>query len=123
MARMDFEYFGTSRHKIDVEAFLEIDEALLLDVRSQEEARTVQLHLDHHCPVLEIPLHEVPERIDELPKDKMIGVFCSSGVRSVIVFAYLQSMGFEGAKVIQGGYGELMDALKPGSVYQAVISS
>lgn len=119
MTQMDFEYFGTAQHKMGVEAFLARDDALLLDVRSREETETVRLLLKHHCPVLEIPLDEVPARLDEIPRDKTVGVFCSSGVRSVIVFALLQSQGFDKARVLPGGYVALMAALMPGSVYKA----
>jgi len=74
--------------------------------------------LKHHCTVIEIPLHELPQRLHELPKDKFIGIFCSGGVRNVKAFIYLKSKGFENVKIIEGGYEKLVNALKPGEVYK-----
>ena len=91
ITKMDFQFFGTGQHKIDVETFLNREDAVLLDVRAPEEFLTINLKLSHHCKVLEIPTHEIPSRINEIPKNKLIGVFCSSGVRCVIIFAYLKS--------------------------------
>jgi rhodanese-related sulfurtransferase len=56
--------------------------------------------------------------IDQLPKDKFIGVFCSSGVRSAITFAYIKSKGFENVKMIEGGYPQLIEAIMPGKIYK-----
>jgi rhodanese-related sulfurtransferase len=120
IAKMDFEYFGTSQHKIEPAAFFDSDNALLLDVRAQEEIETIRLPLKHHVPVLEIPTDQVPARIDEIPKDKLIGVFCSSGVRCSVIFAYLRSQGYENVKILPGGYGPLIEALMPGKVYKKI---
>jgi len=115
---MDFEFFGTEQHKIDVNEFLERHDSLLLDVRADEEVMTIKLPLAYHCPVLEIPMHNVPQRINEIPHDKMIGVFCSSGVRCVIIFAYLKSKGYENVKILTGGYANLVQALLPRKIYK-----
>jgi len=120
ITQMDFRFFGTGQHIIDVESFLHKEDAVLLDVRSTEEYMTLKLHLSHFCQILEIPMHQVPLRINEIPKDKMIGVFCSSGVRCVIIFAYLKSKGFENVKILPGGYNHLTEALKPGKIYKKV---
>ncbi len=118
ISNMDFQYFGTAQHKMSPEAFLAAENTLLLDVRAQEELETVKLPLKHHCDVLEIPTHEVPARLNEIPKDKTIGVFCSAGVRATIIFAYLKSKGYEKVKIIPGGYPTLMEALMPGKLYK-----
>ena len=120
IAKMDFEFFGTGQHKIDVESFLHQKNAVLLDVRAPEEYNTLKLNLSHFCQVLEIPTHKVPSRINEIPKDKMIGVFCSSGVRCVIIFAYLKSKGFENVKILPGGYNNLTEAIKPGKIFKKI---
>ncbi len=118
ISSMNFQYFGTGQHKINAEAFLEREKAVLLDVRAKEEIETVKLQLKHHLTVLEIPFHELPSRIGELPKDKFIGVFCSSGVRSTIAFAYLKSIGYENIKIIEGRYFEFMEAILPGKLFK-----
>lgn len=120
ITRMDFSFFGTSQHKIDVEELLKRDDAVLLDARAVEEIETIKLILKHHLPVFEIPLFELPSRLNELSKDKFIGIFCSSGVRSAIAFVYLKSKGFENVKMIEGGYLQLVNALMPGKVFKHI---
>jgi len=115
---MDFEYFATGQHKIEPETFLKTENAVLLDVRSKEEMDTVQFHLKHHVELLEIPAHDVPSQIEEIPKDKFIGVFCSSGIRCVMIFLYLKSKGFEQVRMLEGGYTKLLPALMPGKIYK-----
>ncbi|WP_010664143.1 rhodanese-like domain-containing protein [Marinilabilia salmonicolor] len=115
---MDFQYFATGQHKVEPEAFLKTEKALLLDVRSKEEMETVQFPLKHHVDLLEIPAHEIPSRIEEIPKDKFLGVFCSSGVRCVMIFLYLKSKGFEQVRILEGGYTKLFQALMPGKIYK-----
>jgi rhodanese-related sulfurtransferase len=91
---------------------------VLLDVSAKEEVETVKLQRKHHFTVLEIPFHELPSRISELPKDKFIGVFFSSGVRSTIAFAYLKSSGYENVNIVEGGYYEFMQAILPGNLFK-----
>jgi rhodanese-related sulfurtransferase len=118
IAEMDFRYFGTGQHKMEPEAFLATGNSIFLDVRAKEEIETLKLSLLHHCEVLEIPTNEIPNRIKEIPKDKLIGVFCSAGVRAAIIFTYLKSKGYENVKIIPGGYPPLLQALMPGKIYK-----
>ncbi|MBI9065774.1 MAG: rhodanese-like domain-containing protein [Salinivirgaceae bacterium] len=118
ISSMDFEYFGSGQHKINIESFFNKKNAVFLDVRAKEEVETMKLQLKHHHLVTEIPLHELPSRINELPKNIFVGVFCSSGVRSTMAFAYLKSKGYENVKIIEGGYHELMDVLLPGKLFK-----
>ena len=120
ISEMDFQYFGTAQHKIEADSFFQKENIVLLDVRAPEEVATIKFPLMHHCEVLEIPTNEVPERIDEIPRDKMIGVFCSSGVRCVIIFAYLKSKGYTDVKALPGGYQDLFKALMPGKVLKKI---
>lgn len=117
---MDFSFFATGKHKIDAASFLATQDAVLLDVRSKEETSTIKLIFNHHLQVIEIPFNELPFNISQLPNDKFIGVFCSSGVRSAITFAYLKTKGFENIKMIEGGYPQLMDAIMPGKLYKQI---
>lgn len=118
ICEMDFEYFGTGQHKMEVETFLSTKNAVFLDVRAKEEQETIKLPLLHHCEVLEIPTDEIPTRIHEIPKDKTIGIFCSAGVRATIIFVYLKSKGYTDVNIILGGYSPLMAALMPGKLYK-----
>lgn len=118
IGKMDFEFFGTNQHLMDVEQFLQKEDAILLDVRAKEEVDNLKLNMAHYYPVLEIPTNEVPGRIEEIPKGRPIGVFCSSSIRSVIIFTYLLSMGYDKVRILPGGYTGLTDALKPGKLYK-----
>lgn len=120
ISEMDFQYFGTGQHKIEAETFLSMENTILLDVRAIEERNTVHLPLKHYCNVLEIPTDEIPNRINEIPKDKTVGIFCSAGVRAIIIFVYLRSKGFENVKIIPGGYAPFMEAIMPGKLYKKI---
>ena len=117
---MDFSFFATGKHKIDAASFLASQDAVLLDVRAKEETSTIKLALAHHMNVIELPFNELPSNISQIPNDKFIGVFCSSGIRSAITFAYLKSKGFENVKMVEGGYPQLMDAIMPGKLYKLI---
>lgn len=113
---MDFDFFGSGKHKISPSMHLTEANAVFLDVRSDKELETIAFSLVHHMPVLHIPIDEVPERISEIPRDKVIGVFCSSGVRSTMVYLYLRALGFDKVRIIEGGYANLVEELMPGKL-------
>lgn len=50
-----------------------------------------------------IPVDEIRERLNELPKDKTINLSCAVGVRSYIASRILQQKGFD-TKSLSGGY-------------------
>ncbi len=109
------DFFGQGKHKISPEKFFEIENGFLLDVRSKEEAASISIKMEVH-PNIEsknIPINEIPDRIDEIPKEKLVAVFCSGEVRSAIVYAYLLSKGFSNVRILEGGYSALTEALKP----------
>ena len=113
---MTFEFFASGKHKISPSMHLTEKNSLFLDVRSNHELETISFSLVHHMPVLHVPIDEIPERISEIPRDKIIGVFCSSGVRSTMVYLYLRALGFDNVRIIEGGYAELAEELKPGKL-------
>jgi len=94
--------------------------SLFLDVRSDEELETIAFRLVYHMPVLHIPIDRIPERMSEIPRDKVVGVFCSSGVRSTMVYLYLRSHGCDNVRIIEGGYAELVEDLKPGKLLKHI---
>ncbi len=115
---IDLNFFGTGKHKVKPEKHLSNRNGVLLDVRSNEEYETLALKLYYHIPVIHIPINEVPDRIDEIPKDKTIGIFCSSGTRATMVYTYLRLKGYEEEKVkiLEGGYTALAEEFKPGKL-------
>jgi len=124
LKNLTLDFFGEGKHKISPEKFFEIENGFLLDVRSKEEAVSILIKMELH-PNIEsknIPVNEIPDRIDEIPKEKFVAVFCSAGVRSAIVYAYLLSKGFSNVRILEGGYPALTEALKPGKVLKVLKS-
>ncbi|MCB0322133.1 MAG: FAD-dependent oxidoreductase [Bdellovibrionales bacterium] len=67
------------------------DDAFLLDVRSRQELD----RLGRFRSAVHIPLDELRGRLDELPKDRPIHVFCQSGLRSYNAARILSHHGFD----------------------------
>ena len=124
LKNLTLDFFGKGKHKISPEKFFEMENGILLDVRSKEEAGSITIKMEYHFDVesMNIPINEIPDRIDEIPKGKFVAVFCPANVRSAIVYAYLLSKGFSNVRTVDGGYSALTDALKPGQVLKVVQS-
>ncbi len=73
------------------------DGALILDVRTREEVM-----LGKYPGAVNIPLEELREHLNELPKDKTILTYCSAGLRGYIATRILVQNGFD-AKNLSGG--------------------
>lgn len=73
------------------------DGALILDVRTREEVMLGKYH-----GAVNIPLEELREHLNELPKDKTILTYCSAGLRGYIATRILVQNGFD-AKNLSGG--------------------
>ncbi|MES9815924.1 MAG: rhodanese-like domain-containing protein [Candidatus Thiodiazotropha sp.] len=74
------------------------DDFLLLDIRSAGEiAQGVLPDAEH------LPMHLIPLKISDLPKDKAIILYCHSGARSYHACAYLAQQGFQNAVNLRGG--------------------
>ncbi len=68
-----------------------IDEgALLVDVREDSE-----FEMGHAPGALHIPLAEVPDHLEDLPKDRQIVAVCRSGGRSSRAGQFLIEQGFD----------------------------
>jgi len=121
---LSLDFFGKGKHKISPEKFFEMENGILLDVRSKEEAGSISIKMEYHFNVesMNIPINEIPDRIDEIPKGKFVAVFCPANVRSAIVYAYLLSKGFSDVRIVEGGYSALTEALKPGKVLKVLQS-
>jgi len=118
LKEMTFDFFGSGGHKMSVRQLLSGPDAVLLDVRSDEEIGTLDLPFSHDVTTLRIPTTEIPGRIHEIPADRPVAVFCSAGTRSAIVYAYLRTMGLDRARVLVGGYGEIAEHAKPGKLWK-----
>ena len=84
-----------------LEAFILRDknkEAVLLDVREHSELKICRLE-----GALHIPMGDLPERHEALPKEAPLIVFCHHGMRSLNVVQYLEAKGFENVLNLAGG--------------------
>ncbi|MCU7917233.1 MAG: rhodanese-like domain-containing protein [Candidatus Thiodiazotropha sp. (ex Epidulcina cf. delphinae)] len=77
---------------------VEGDEYLLLDIRSAGELVQGVLPDAEH-----LPMHLLPLRMSELPKDKDVILYCHSGARSYHACAYLTQQGFANVINLRGG--------------------
>ena len=75
------------------------DDAVILDVREQDE-----WDAGHAPGAIHIPLGELPSRLDELPEtdDGTVAVTCRGGGRSSRAVAWLTQQGFDVAN-LEGG--------------------
>jgi rhodanese-related sulfurtransferase len=74
--------------------------SLFVDVREQDEV--VQAAYDVPGMVV-LPLSELPDRFDELPKDRELIMACRSGGRSMRALQFLQGQGYEQVVNLAGG--------------------
>lgn len=75
----------------------EVDEGVILDVRESFE-----LTVENVEGALNIPLGQLRDRLDELPRDKTIHVICRSGQRAYYATRMLMQQGFD-ARTVSGG--------------------
>jgi hydroxyacylglutathione hydrolase len=73
-------------------------EAVAVDVRTTGEREQKFV-----AGSISIPLNHLAERIDELPKDRPLLVYCAGGYRSSIAASLLQQRGFTNVSEIAGG--------------------
>lgn len=97
---------------IDVHALQHWQESgrdfLLLDVREPHERGISVLGPDLH-----IRMREVPDRLDELPRDKPIVVYCRTGGRSGQICEYLLAADFDEVYNLEGGINRWAEELDP----------
>lgn len=70
---------------------------LLLDVRELYEWRQVRIP-----NALHIPMNNIPQQLEALPRDRSIVVFCAHGSRSFGVTYFLGQQGFDAYNLIGG---------------------
>ncbi len=112
---MNLDWLTQNNHKISLEAFIEkwkAGEAVLLDVRTDEEAKFYSLEAFG----IRIPLNQLPDRLNEIPKDKLVCPLCPGKIRATIAYSLLIDAGFDNVKVLASSPSELIDYLKPGIV-------
>jgi NADPH-dependent 2,4-dienoyl-CoA reductase/sulfur reductase-like enzyme/rhodanese-related sulfurtransferase len=88
---------GVLRGDMPISHWDDTDEGVILDVREPFE-----LAVENVEGAVNIPLGQLRARLDELPRDRTIHVFCRSGQRSYYATRLLLQNGFE-VKNISGG--------------------
>jgi len=78
---------------------IDFNKSMLIDVRTEGEynAGTIK-------GAVNIPVDELRERIEELPRDKELLIFCQIGLRGYIASRILIQRGFRNVKNLSGGY-------------------
>lgn len=77
------------------------EDYLLLDVREDFE------HEHFNIGGINIPLGELVQQLDQLPKEKNIIVYCAKGIRSMIAIQRLADKGYTQLFNIKGGLQSL----------------
>lgn len=70
----------------------------ILDVREPEE-----IQIAPFAGAVEIPMGEIPARLEELSREEEIVVLCHHGIRSARVASYLEHEGFKRVANLTGG--------------------
>lgn len=98
-----FDYEARAEMKINSKKLMTLlaeKKAVLVDIRFKEEAAAWRMGFGLH-----IPLNELPKRLAELPKDKIIVTACPHKDRSSIAMAYLRSKGYNARYLTDGLIG------------------
>lgn len=98
-----FNYETRSDMKIDSKKLITLladKKAVLVDIRFKEETQAWRMGFG-----LYIPLNELPRRLAELPKDKIIVTACPHKDRSSIAMAYLRTKGYNARYLTDGLIG------------------
>ena len=98
-----FTYEERKEMKIDsveLTVMLEEGTAQLIDIRFKEEYEAW-----HMKPAINIPLNELPKRLNELDKNKVIVTACPHKDRAIMARTYLQLEGFKSRYLKDGLIG------------------
>ncbi|MCG8582842.1 MAG: rhodanese-like domain-containing protein [Bacteroidales bacterium] len=71
----------------------------LIDVREPAELLEGKI-----AGSINIPMQQVPERLDEIPKDQPVVIYCHLGIRSAHVIEFLSKQGYDKLINLTGGY-------------------
>lgn len=117
---MDFEAFATGCFTTPpaVLPTLIKNNAFLVDLRSREEVEKLSLPFS-----VNIPLNELPDRLEDIPKNGLVVLFSDGPWRSSVGHAYLTARGFNELSIIPQGVSEILKTLKPVPLFAAGLGS
>lgn len=99
----NFDYEERKDMKIQIPELLKLYEegkAQIIDIRFKEEYEAWSINFAHH-----IPLNELPDRLDEIDKDKTIITICPHYDRAEIARIYLKLKGYNARYLTDGMLG------------------
>ena len=76
----------------------QLETTTLVDVREP-----VEWNAGHLRDAIHIPLQQLPRRLDEIPRDRDVVVYCRSGGRSARAVDLMRQHGFTRVKNLAGG--------------------
>ncbi len=106
---VSFDYAARKEMKMDSKGLIELlkqGKAQLVDIRFNEEYSAWKVG-----PSINIPLNELPKRISEIDRSKIIVAACPHKDRAIIAMVYLRSKGFK-AKYLTDGLIGLAENLR-----------
>jgi rhodanese-related sulfurtransferase len=74
------------------------EDVLLVDIRTPGEIAQGAIP-----DAMQLPMHLIPLRIKELPKNRDVVLYCRSGARSYQACAYLAQQGYDRVLNLRGG--------------------
>lgn len=74
------------------------EDVLLVDIRTPAEIAQGAIP-----DAMQLPMHLIPIRISELPKDRDVVLYCRSGARSYQACAYMMQQGYDRVLNLRGG--------------------
>ena len=98
-----FDYSERKEMKIKLNELIELlkeDKVEIIDIRFKEEVETWNINF-----IKSIPLNELPNRLDELNKNKIIVTTCPHYDRAAIARHYLTLQGFRSKYLVEGLLG------------------
>lgn len=98
----------------DMLEMLKDGDAILVDIRFTQEAEAWSIPFAKH-----IPLNELPNRLNELPRDKLIITACPHNDRANIARVYLTMKGYT-VKYLSDGLLKTVDSLRGGSAVRFI---
>lgn len=84
------------------------EDSLVLDVRTQDEYSMGAI-----SGSVNIPLDDLRRRINEIPRDKTIYIYCAVGLRGYLAYKILSKNGFNDLRNLSGGYKTYSTAMAP----------
>ncbi|HFD11461.1 MAG TPA: rhodanese-like domain-containing protein [Crenotrichaceae bacterium] len=105
----NFDYAERKAMKITSEelvSLLQEGEAQLIDIRFKEEFAAWHMGIAHN-----IPLNELPDRLDEIDKDKIVVTACPHKDRAILGRLFLTLNGYQAKYLVDGLIG-MADTLR-----------